>query len=266
MNGRTLVRYVQVLLQLARVGVVRKSQLQAEFWFQVVMDCLWYASHIAVFEVLYSHAPDIAGWDLAAFRVLLGFLFDSDAFMMIWLGQMWRFGRDLKDGKLDPYRVRPGATFFLYAFQQFSVEGCVNMGVAVAYLAYAIGVAVPALTASVVALTGVAVLLSFWARIVIVALFSLLELYLLGSDAGRFLHDLFHATTDRPIDIFGARTRLFLLYIVPMGALTQIPASLVLQRYGVLEALGAVAWLFALGAGVLVAWHRGFRRYESAMS
>ena len=42
-------------------------------------------------------------------RVLLGYLFVSDAFMMVWLGQMWRFGRDVKDGALDPVRVRPAS-------------------------------------------------------------------------------------------------------------------------------------------------------------
>ena len=99
--------------QFARVGVVRKSQFRVEFWFQVIMDCLWYATHVGVFEVLYMHVSEIAGWDRDEFRVLLGYLFVSDAFMMVWLGQIWRFGRDLKDGELDPFRVRPAATLFL---------------------------------------------------------------------------------------------------------------------------------------------------------
>jgi ABC-type uncharacterized transport system permease subunit len=123
----TVLHYMRIAGALARVGIVRKSQLQMEFWCQVIMDCLWYASHVAVFEVLYAHVTDIAGWSRDEFRVLIGFLFVSDAFMMIWLSQMWRFGRDLKDGKLDSFRVRPVSTLFIYGFQTFSLEGCMNM-------------------------------------------------------------------------------------------------------------------------------------------
>ena len=86
------------------------------------MDCIWYAAKIAVFEILFLYTGDLAGWSLKDIRVFLGFVFVSDAFMMMWLGARWRFGQDLKDGKLDPFRVRPASTAFLYFFQQFSPE------------------------------------------------------------------------------------------------------------------------------------------------
>jgi ABC-2 type transport system permease protein len=260
-----VLQHARIARELARIGVVRKSQFRFEFWCQVLMDCIWYASHIGVFEVLYTHAQDIAGWRREEFRVLLAFLFVSDAFMMIWLGQLWRFGRDLKDGRLDPFRVRPASVLFLYGFQQFSLEGCVNMAIAVSYLGYALVIALGPITPATLAVAVFAILLSFWARVVVVSLFSMLELWLLGSDAARFVHDLFHAAYDRPLDIFGARTRLFLLYIVPVGALSQVPASVVLGRYALLEAAAATAWLLVLGGLVFEAWHRSFKRYESAM-
>jgi len=218
-----------------------------------------------VFEVLYTHSPEIGGWSREAFRVLLGYLFVSDAFTMTFLGQMWRLGRDLKDGKLDPYRVRPASALFLYAFNQFSLEGCLNMLVASGYLVYALIRALPQIHAGTVLVALAAVALSFWVRFVVVALFSLLELVAIGADASRFLQDLLYATNDRPLDIFERRFRLFLIYVVPIGGLAHVPASIVLGRYSWLEALFAVAWLLALGLLVFGAWRRGFRRYESAM-
>jgi ABC-2 type transport system permease protein len=260
-----LLQHSRIAAQLARVGVVRKSQFKVEFWCQVMMDCLWYASHVGVFEVLYAHTRDIAGWNREHFRVLLGFLFVSDAFMMVWLGQMWRFGRDLKDGKLDSFRVRPASTLFLYAFQQFSPEGCVNLAVALGYLGYGVARALGALSLSALLLTALGVLLCFWVRTIVVVLFSVLEFWLLGSDAARFVHELFHAASDRPVDIFGARMRTFLLYLVPVGALSQVPAAIVLGRYDLLQAGIASAWLVVLGLLVFAAWNRSFRRYESAL-
>jgi ABC-type uncharacterized transport system permease subunit len=171
-----LVQHLRIAAELARVGVVRKSQFKVEFWCQVIMDFLWYVSHVAVFEVLFLHAPEIAGWNREHFRVLLGFLFVSDAFMMIWLGQMWRLGRDLKDGKLDPYRVRPASTLFLYGFQQFSLEGCVNMSMALGYLVYGASVALHGLTPPALLLIGFGIVLCCWVRIVVVTLFSILVL------------------------------------------------------------------------------------------
>jgi ABC-type uncharacterized transport system permease subunit len=258
-------QYLRIARELARVGIVRKSQFQLEFWFQVIMDCLWYATHVSIFEVLYTQTPEIAGWNREQFRVLLGFLFVSDAFMMTWLGQMWRFGRDLKDGKLDPFRVRPASTLLLYGFQQFSLEGCVNMLFAASYLGYGVSRALPAVTATTLLVVLFAVALSFWARVVIITLFSIPELWLVGSELARFFHDLFNAAYDRPLDIFSARVRLFLLYVIPVGALTQVPASMVLGRYTLLEGVLASAWLVALGLLVFRAWNYSFRRYESAL-
>jgi len=261
----TVMHYLRIARELARVGIVRKSQLQVEFWCQVIMDCVWYASHVAVFEVLYSHVTDIAGWSRAEFRVLLGFLFVSDAFMMIWMSQMWRFGRDLKDGKVDSFRVRPASALFLYGFQHFSLEGCTNMLFAFGYLSYAVALAVPEPSALTVVVLAGCVLLSCWARFVTVTMFAALEVVFVGSDVMRFLNELLLSGSDRPLDIFGARIRAFLIYVIPVGALTHVPASILLGRYGGLEALGLVAWLIALGVGVAFGWTRAFRRYESAM-
>jgi len=261
----TIAHYLRIARELARVGVVRKSQLQAEFWFQVIMDCLWYASHVAVFEVFYSHVDSIAGWKRADFRVLIGFLFVSDAFMMMWLTQMWRFGRDLKDGKIDPFRVRPVSTLLLYGFSQFSLEGTTNMLFALSYLLYALAVAIPEpslLTA--LALVG-CLLLCFWGRLMIIMMFSALDVFLVGSDISRFLNETFLTASDRPMDIFGARMKAFLIYIVPVGAVTHVPAAIMLGRYSGLETLATVAWLLVLGVAIFVGWHRGLRRYESAM-
>ena len=258
-----LLQHLRIARQFARIGVVRKAQFKIEFWFQVAMDFIWYATHVAMFEFLYMQAEAIAGWERDEFRVLLGYLFVSDAFMMVWLGRMGRFGRDVKDGALDPFRVRPAATLFLYAFQQFSLEGCINMAMACAYLGYAVAIACGLSPESVAAmLLGIA--LCFWVRVVIVTLFSTGELWLLGSEIGSFFRDVLYSTTDRPMDVFGARMRLFLLYIVPVGALTQVPASLVLGHYSALEAAAACAWLVALGLAVFAMWNRSLRRYESA--
>ncbi|MEK7487315.1 MAG: ABC-2 family transporter protein, partial [Planctomycetota bacterium] len=117
---KKILRYLRIISQFMRVGIVRKSQFRVEFFSQVIMDLIWYFTHILVFEFLYLHTDSIAGWNREEIRVFLGFLFVSDAFMMACLGQNWHFADDLKNGNLDTFRVKPASTIFLYFFQRFS--------------------------------------------------------------------------------------------------------------------------------------------------
>ncbi|MEM7243926.1 MAG: ABC-2 family transporter protein [Acidobacteriota bacterium] len=261
----TVRRYLTVAGQLARIGVRRKSQFRVEFFSQVVMDCFWYTIHVTVFEILLLHADDIAGWRHEDIRVFIGFLFVSDAFMMMWLGQQWRFGRDLKDGKLDPFRVRPVAPSFLYFFQQFSLEAVFNIIAAVGYLTYGLIRADLEWGPGRFLLIAWAIVIAFWARTVLTILFSILEFHLLNSDLARSLEHAFGATADRPLDIFARRVKLFLLHAVPMGFLSHWPAALVLGRREPWLALLDTTWMLLFGVLTFQAWKLSFRRYESAM-
>ena len=259
-------RYLRVARQFARIGVVRKTQFRVEFASQVVMDCIWYVTKVATFEILFQYADDIAGWSVSDVRVFLGFIFVSDAFMMMWLGMRWRFGRDLKDGKLDPLRVRPGATAFLYFFQQFSPEAVLNMVVAMAYLLIGVAMSGHGGAWATWAVLPWAIALSCWGITALTVFFSTIEFHLLSSDLSAYVTHALDPAATNPLDVFSRRIRLFLLMVVPVGVLAHVPASMVLGRYDVVTGLLDTAWMLAFGVGVLLFWKRSFRRYESAMS
>lgn len=247
------------------IGLIRKSQFRVEFLMQVLMDTCWYAVHIATIEILFLHTESIAGWGPTELRVLVGFLFVSDAFMAVWLGQAWHFGRELKDGGLDTLRVRPASPVFLYFFQRFSLEGLTNMAMALGYLGYAVVTAgIPLGMGSVVLLVW-AVLMSFWARTVVMVLVSTWEFFVLNSDIGSFFNEIINSPTDRPLDIFGRRTRTFLIYLLPIGMLSHVPAAMVLGRVSWGWSLLYTLWLLLMGWGVFGFWKRSFRHYESAL-
>jgi ABC-type uncharacterized transport system permease subunit len=258
-------RYLRIAIQLARMGVLRKTQFRVEFASQVIMDCVWYAAKIAVFEILFLYTGSIATWSLQDIRVFLGFVFVSDAFMMMWLGSRWRFGQDLKDGKLDPFRVRPASTVFLYFFQQFSPEAALNMIVACSYLGFGL-VAAGALSLSTLPIVAWAILLSWWAMTVMTVFFSVIEFHVVSSDISSFLTHALDPAATNPLDVFGGRLRMVFLYVIPVGLLAHGPASLALGRYDVADGFLHSAWMLGFGFLAFKLWNRGFRRYESAMS
>jgi len=257
--------HVAIARQFVRIGIIRKSQFRVEFLSQIVMDMIWYLFHILTFEILFLHTETIAGWSAPEARVFLGFLFVSDAFSMMWLGQAWHFGNDLKDGNLDPVRVRPAAGVFLYFFQRFSLEACFNMVIAAGYLGFALVKAgAVVLPESMVALP-LALLLSFWGRVVLTVLYSIWELYFISSDLSQFSYDFFGAVVDRPLDIWPSRLRRLLILALPIGAAAHLPAVIALGRCSLLEALFHSGWTFVLGVLVFKSWNASFRRYESAL-
>lgn len=264
--GNDLLRHMALARQYVRIGLIRKSQFRVEFLSQVAMDCVWYATHIALFEILLAQTGTLAGWTLDEVRVFLGFVFVADAFQMVWLGQGWHFGRELKDGRLDPLRVRPGWPVFLYFFQRFSLEGAVNMAIALGYLTWGLArggwIGDPALAL----LLPWSFALVAWTRTVLSVLYATAEFWVLHSDAAHLLNEAFTTAADRPLDVFTRRVRAFLMFAVPVGLLTWVPASLVLGRIGVLAGLAHTAWIAVFGLLVFRLWRAGFRRYESALS
>jgi len=263
---QTVRRNLRLARQFIRIGLIRKSQFRVEFVTQVVMDCVWYATHLAVFEILFAHTQTLAGWTLGEVRVFLGFVFAADAFQMLWLGQSWHFGRELKDGRLDSLRVRPGSPIFLYYFQRFSLEAAVNLTIALSYLGWALNGLRLLSEPRTWLLLPWALALVAWTRTSLTVLYSIAEFYVLNSDAAHFLNEAFNNAADRPLDIFSRRVRAFFVLALPIGLLSWIPASLVLGRIGVVAGLGHSAWMCAFAWLVFRLWRAGFRRYESALS
>lgn len=258
-------QYRRIAQQFIRIGLVRKSQFRVEFFSQIIMDLIWYATHILLFEILYLHTEEIAGWRRDEVRIFLGFLFVSDAFMMAWMGQNWHFSEELKDGKLDPFRVKPASTIFLYFFQRFSPEGFTNLCCGFGYLLFAISQKMSLASVSLWLTLLWVILLSWWTRAVLVVLFSCVEFYILNSDLSRFSAEICMSAEDRPLDIFSKRVKSFFIFVLPVGALSYIPACLLLGRASWKEGLFFTGWFFIVGLAVFRFWHFSFRRYDSAM-
>ena len=265
--SKSLRRHLAVARQYVHIGLVRKSQFRWEFVNQVSMDVLFYVAQILTFGIIYGMAGSgqLAGWTYPETLVVLGLVFVHDGFMMTWLGQGWRFGRDLKDGNLDSLRVRPGHPVFLYFFQRFSPEGCVNLALGGGIFFWACAHA-DVLDGRALWSIPWALMLAAYAQTVFSVMTSLTEFYFLNSDLGRLLSTSVSYMAERPLDIYTRRLRQMLLFALPAGAMSYVPACLILGRIDAVAGLGFTVFYLAMGSAIISFWRWSFRRYESALS
>ncbi len=261
-----LARHARIARAYASIGIVRRAQFRMEFFSQVVMDLVFYGVHVLLFEFLYRHVDSVAGWSLADVRVFLGWLFLSDAFMMVWMSHAWMLPEDLKNGNLDSVRTRPVQPAFLYMFQKFSLEACVNMLIALGWLAWAVQAHPRGFHATDLPLFAWCALLCCMGRAAIMALFATVEFVFVNGELSRVLNLLAVDVNDHPLDVYGRRGRAFLLYFLPLGAMNYAAASIWLGKCGTLEALLLSLFVPALLVGAFMLFARMFRHYESAMS
>lgn len=260
-----------VLRGYVRIGFVRKSQFRWEFVNQVLMDVCFYVSFVLTFDILYGLGGDgarlsLAGWDHASMRVYLGFAFVADALAMTFLGQQWHFGVDLKNGNLDPFRVKPGPTPFLYFFQRFSPEGLTNLAIASSWLAYALWEMGPSGPSGArwLLLPAALVVVAF-SQVFLTMAYNSVELWVLNSDLGHIASMLLSNLGERPLEVYPRALTRVLLFVAPVGALAWYPSSLLLGRLDLSMAAGYPLVMVAFAWAVARVFRRGLRNYESAM-
>ena len=87
-----------------------------------------------------------------------------------------------------------------------------------------------------------ALVITWWVQVILRVFFTITEFFFLNSDLGHFLREFFGAVEDRPLDIFAQRIKSFFLWVIPVGAMAQVPAAMVLGKLGPLFALAMSAW------------------------
>ncbi|MEM1449303.1 MAG: ABC-2 family transporter protein [Planctomycetota bacterium] len=265
---------LRVLRHYVRIGFIRKSQFRLEFLNQVAMDLCFYLAFIFTFEILYGlgdgggEALTLGGWTHAEMRVYLGMVFISDALIMTFLGQNWHFGQDLKNGAIDPFKVRPGPTAFTYFFQRFSPEGLTNLLIAACWLTFALAGVVPDLVGlpHVLLALPLAIAVVAWSQVFLILAYNLGEFWLLNSDIGHLLSMFVSNFGERPLDVYPRGLKRVLTFAIPVAGIAWFPASLVLGRLDPLFVALYPLVLVAFAVLVARAFRRGLRRYESAMS
>ena len=260
-------RYLRLYLHFLRFSIGRAAEFRVDFYFRVVMDCIYYAVNIAFFGIIYSQTTLVGGWTAEqAYVFVCGFLFVDAVNMTVFANNMWLLPVLINKGDLDYYLVRPVSSLFFLSFRDFAANSFMNVAIAAGLLVWSLWQLPGGLGAGQVALF-VLFLLNGVLIVYLMRLIFITPVFWLHSSRGldelNFTLDRF---SERPHQIYSIWLQRFLLTLLPFAFLSSIPAHVLFDGLTVSLLLHTLAVTGGLFAFALWFWRRGLRAYSSASS
>lgn len=120
--------YVRVWQAFFRNSVVREMTFRGNFLIEVITRTFWFVAQIVLFEIIYSHVPDIRGWTRPQFFAFMatGMLVNSlvEAFF---LPNCANFSELVRTGNLDFALLKPIDTQFLVSFERIDLAELIQV-------------------------------------------------------------------------------------------------------------------------------------------
>lgn len=260
-------RYLGLWLSFLKMSWMADLEYRVNISIRFFGELMWYTAQLSVFEVLYLHAPSIAGWDLHSMRVFMGTLFLGDVLYMIFFQEnMDNFSSLVRKGDLDMYLVKPVNSQFMVSCRKIGTAYALNLTLIMSYLVWAATRLTHPLSAFHI--VGFAFVLICGLVTLYALRFLFMTLVLLmqnGSNIHFLWYNLYRLAT-RPDRLFPFYLRLAVLTFFPIAFFASVPSRILIEGPSwdlILAAPSVAAVTLVLSH---YAWNRALRRYSSASS
>ena len=260
-------RYLTLWFSFFKMSWMADAEYRANFIIRIFGETGFYVAQLSVFEVLFTHANSISGWDVHGMRVFMGALFLVDCLYMIFLMESIENMPNLvKSGELDLYLAKPIDTQFMVSVRKVSTAYIVNLVLITIYLGWAIKGLPQAVSAWQVILFCVLLGMGSIAQYALRFMFNTLTVIL--QDAGNInylWHQLFRLAM-RPDPLYPFSLRVLIFTIFPVAFFASVPARVLVE---------GIDWRLLAGSFVLTSltlylsvkfWRMALRHYASASS
>jgi len=260
-------RYLRLYGYFLRFSFSRAFEFRVDFWFRIVMDCVFYGVNLAFFALLYGQTPTIGGWTLDQATIFVAGFFLVDAIhMTLFSNNMWWLPILVNKGDLDYYLVRPVSSLFFVSLREFAANSFVNLLIATGIVTWAIARYPGELGAADIASFAALILVGSFLYYCLHILF-LLPVFWFHSNRG--LAMVFYSIgklAERPDRIYSGLTRLVLLTALPLALVASVPTEVLFGGLTAERAAHFAAVAAAFFGLVVWVWSRGLRSYASASS
>jgi len=260
-------RYLRLYAAFVRFSFSKAMEFRVDFFFRVLMDIVFYATHLAFFAVLYGHTRELGGWDLDQTLVFITGFFVVDALhMTVVANNFWMLPILVNKGELDPYLLRPVSSLFFLSLREFAANSFLNLVIAVGLWIWAL-LRLPGPLEPGRALLYLALLINGALLYSLMNLIALIPVFWLHSARG--LAEIFYSVSsyaERPERIFRGYLRRLLVTLLPLSLIASRPAQLFLEGGDATSVAHLALVTCALGAFAVWFWGRALRAYSSASS
>jgi len=260
-------RYFHLWLSFLKMSWMADLEYRLNIVLKSVGEIGWYVAQLSIFEVLYTHATTISGWDVHAMRVFMGALFVADALYCLFFQenteQMFTL---VRKGDLDLYLTKPVDSQFMISARKVATPFFFNVIGTMVYLIWAIEDFPQHVTALQVVTFFFLSAMGFASLYSIRFMFSTLTV--LAQDAGNihFVWYQLYRLATRPDPIYPFLMRLIVLTIFPVAFFASVPSRVFVEGYDWRFLVAAPC--FAIGTFYLSRkfWAFALRHYSSASS
>lgn len=261
-------RYWEIYLSLFQTSLIADLEFRLNFVLKTITDIIWYLAQMTVFEVLYHHTQQIAGWDLSKARVFMSVLFTMDAiWMVVFHANLDELSYKVRRGELDLLLVKPVHSQFLISLQRQTTSYILNLVVTLTYMIWALSqlpnpveawrflyfifFAVPS-----------AQLIMYFFRLS----FAMLAFIFTNADSVNYIFYQIYRLGMRPDSYYPKWLRYTVLTWLPMAFVASVPTRLLVEEFDLkLAILGPALAVFFLWLSTKL-WQRATSRYSSASS
>jgi ABC-2 type transport system permease protein len=192
----------------------------------MVFDCLF---GLAVFWILFSTIPDLAGWSFLEMVFIYSFYMLSVTPMQILFDNMWALRYNLQDGSFLKYYFRPLNMMFYYLSETFDLKGLTQLALGVALFAYASIELAVNWTALKLLLLGVTLLGASLVSISLITIAACSAFWIVNSFPVMNLSWRIREFGQYPMNVFDVATRAVFTFLLPIGFVAFYPAEIFLR-------------------------------------
>lgn len=262
-----MIRYIRLYLYFLRFSFSRALHFRIDFFFRIIMDCVFYLVQFTFFNILFLHTNLIGGWNIHQMQIFISIYILIDAIhMTIFANNCWWLPVYINRGDLDYYLTKPVSSLFFLSLRDFAANSFVNLLIALGILTYFVGQYPEPLSISKV-LTFVFMI--FISSILYYFIHLLFLLPVFWTESPRGFTDLFFTAEkfmERPDGIFKGYVRKFFLFVLPFSLISSFPAHFLFSETPLSFFITLIGMTILFFSIILVLWNKGLKSYSSASS
>ena len=260
-------RYVRLYLYFLRFSFSKAMEFRVDFFFRILMDCIYYIVNILFFKVIYLHTPVLAGWREDEIMVFVGAYILVDALnMTIFSTNLWWLPWLINKGELDYYLIRPVRPLFFLSLREFSASSFMNLIIAGGFLVYALSQYQGSFNVGDLFLFA---LLIINGTLLYFCIQMLTILPVFWTQSTRGFVDLFYTlglAMERPHRIYKGVFKVLFTTILPFALIASFPVQVFLEGADLLTMLHLTTVTAVFFFLLNYVWSRGLKIYSSASS